>query len=262
MPAMVPGQFQLLNVFTGPAARGNPCCVLAVDSLEDSAALQHLAADFNQPATAFVRARDDGGHDIRWFAAERELMLCGHGAAGAGLALTNGDGDCVALHYAGGVLQLAREAGRMALSAPGIPARPAPVPAAVQAGLHGAAIGYFVTGDKDIVLLADAPGVGELVPDWDALATGECFGYSVTAPGIDCDFVSRVLLPRMAQREDQATGSAHLALAPFWAGRLGRAQLHARQLSARGGDLHCRVEGDTVTLLARCDTFAGGQLQG
>ena len=149
----------------------------------------------------------------------------------------------------------------MALRSPRIPAREAPVPATVQRGLRGAARAYFVTGDKDVVLLEDAAAVATLAPDWTALAEGESFGYTVTAPGDDCDFVSRVLLPRMAQREDQATGSAHLALAPLWAARLGRDELHARQLSARGGDLRCRVQDGEVTLLARCRRIGSGTLQ-
>ena len=85
-------------------------------------------------------------------------------------------------------------------------------------------------------------------------------GVAVTAPGNDCDFVSRFFTPQATILEDPVTGSAHCSLAPFWGNRLGKTELDAKQISARGGELHCKVQGDRVLLFGNAITYAEGQI--
>ena len=97
-------------------------------------------------------------------------------------------------------------------------------------------------------MFATAAEVRALRPDFAALATLEQYGTIATAPGDDCDFVSRFFAPRVGVPEDPVTGSAHCMLTPYWANRLGKNKLHARQLSARGGELWCELAGDRVKI--------------
>ncbi len=81
-----------------------------------------------------------------------------------------------------------------------------------------------------------------------------------TAPGSDCDFVSRFFAPAYGIPEDPVTGSAHCALVPYWAKRLGKTDLLARQVSARGGTLVCRAQGDRVRLAGRAALYMEGTI--
>jgi predicted PhzF superfamily epimerase YddE/YHI9 len=83
----------------------------------------------------------------------------------------------------------------------------------------------------------------------------------VTAPGDgDCDFVSRFFAPDAGIAEDPVTGSAHCTLAPYWSARLGKSTLHARQVSARGGELWCTLADDRVKIAGNAVTYLRGQL--
>jgi predicted PhzF superfamily epimerase YddE/YHI9 len=90
------------------------------------------------------------------------------------------------------------------------------------------------------------------------VAAIDAFAVIVTAPGSDCDFVSRFFAPKAGVPEDPVTGSAHCTLIPYWAQRLGKREMLARQISARGGELHCRAVGDRVYIGGRCVTYLEG----
>ena len=110
-------------------------------------------------------------------------------------------------------------------------------------------------------MIATEDEVRALKPDFAALKILDCLGIIVTAPGSDCDFVSRFFAPGAGVDEDPVTGSAHCALAPYWSQRLGKNELTARQVSKRGGDLTCTLSGDRVELTGRAITFMEGVLR-
>jgi predicted PhzF superfamily epimerase YddE/YHI9 len=83
----------------------------------------------------------------------------------------------------------------------------------------------------------------------------------VTAPGTDCDFVSRFFAPIAGVPEDPVTGSAHTRLAPFWAAKLGKTSLHARQVSARGGELWCTLQGSRVRMAGHATLYLEGSIE-
>jgi predicted PhzF superfamily epimerase YddE/YHI9 len=85
-------------------------------------------------------------------------------------------------------------------------------------------------------------------------------GIIITAAGGDTgfDFVSRFFVPGKGVAEDPVTGSAHAALAPLWAKRLGKPRLKARQLSARGGTLDCEEQGERVLIRGRVTPYLEG----
>ena len=100
-----------------------------------------------------------------------------------------------------------------------------------------------------------------LRPDFARLAALDLFGVIVTAPGVDADFVSRYFAPGEGIPEDPVTGSAHCTLVPYWAKRLGRTKLHARQVSERGGELFCEDRGDRVSIAGRAVTYLEGSIE-
>jgi predicted PhzF superfamily epimerase YddE/YHI9 len=118
-----------------------------------------------------------------------------------------------------------------------------------------------VLASRDLMaVFDDEDAVRQLHPDLAGIAQLDAFGLIVTAPGRSCDFVSRFFAPRAGIPEDPVTGSAHCTLIPYWAARLGTSELHAFQLSSRGGELFCADRGDRVSIGGRCVAYLSGTI--
>jgi predicted PhzF superfamily epimerase YddE/YHI9 len=102
--------------------------------------------------------------------------------------------------------------------------------------------------------------VRALKPDMAGLMDIDRFAVIVTAPGNDCDFVSRFFAPAKGVPEDPVTGSAHCTLIPYWSRRLGKKELFARQVSRRGGELWCEDLGDRVQIAGHAVEFFSGTI--
>lgn len=246
-----------VNVFTGPNALGNQTAVVLLGSIDDTDRLHTMAKHINLPATTFLSKHKDGYH-IRWFAADAEIGLCGHGTVGATWVLSQFGLNDIPFYYNGGMLLGRMESGMVALNATAILATPSEVPEHVQRGFCGKVLSYHTSMDKQLVVLESEDAVRSMHPNWEALRTSDTFGYVITAQGVDYDCVSRVILPYVSFLEDQATGSAHMMLGPYWSQRLGKAEIQAYQASRRGGQMRVRVQDNQVTLLASCNAFANG----
>lgn len=260
--------FALISVFTSAKQgfRGNISAVVLLDKMKDTATMQQLAADFNQPATTFLAPGPTGEQfNIRWFAPDAEIPLCGHGAMAAIAYLSDqftGSRD-FQLNYTTGQI-----AGRavsdhhceIALESIAVQQEQPPFPV-LQAGLGIPVRQYFVTANKHIVLAQSESDVRKMQPDFAKLRESEVFGYAVTAPGDEVDFVSRTLVPHVQQLEDHATGSSHAVLTPFWAKRLGKKTMTAHQLSPRGGRFQCKYDEQRVFLSGGFRTIASGTCQ-
>ena len=253
-------RFFLINVFTGSNALGNQACVLFVDDLEDDAALSKIASDFNLPATSFLKQDGEGSFSVRWFAPMAEIDLCGHGTIAANWAAHRLFPDLkeFTFKYKYGVLQGKINGSQVELKGDPIDCEESEIPHHVKRGFHGKAKGYYPTPNKDIVLFDNEMDVVEMKPDWEALRASDTFGYVITAKSKTYDFVSRVLLPHLSFLEDQATGSAHLVLTPFWSSRLGKSTMKAFQASDRGGEGECYLQKGQVTLKTSCKLFGEG----
>jgi predicted PhzF superfamily epimerase YddE/YHI9 len=143
------------------------------------------------------------------------------------------------------------------------PARP-PQPVAAYPALEQAlgAVPQQVFKARDyLCVFGSEDEVLALKPDMGKLAALECFAVIVTAPGKDCDFVSRFFAPAKGVDEDPVTGSAHCTLIPYWAERLGKTKLFARQRSQRGGELWCEHRGDRVSIAGRAVKFSEGMIE-
>jgi predicted PhzF superfamily epimerase YddE/YHI9 len=160
-----------------------------------------------------------------------------------------------------GRLTVERSGDRLRMDFPAQPPLPCLPPAGLTTALGAAPVETLFNVDL-VVVLDDAATVRSLAPDLGALAAIDARGVAVTAEGDepDVDFVSRFFGPRVGVPEDPVTGSAHCKLVPYWAARLGRTTLHARQVSARGGELWCELLGDRVAMSGEVRSYLEGTI--
>lgn len=246
----------LVDSFTARPFGGNPAAVVLLGEDEDPPEdwLRAVAREMNHSETAFVAPRDDGSYDLRWFTPETEARLCGHATlATAHVLWATGRTDAgrLVFHTLSGELVCVRRGEGIAMDFPASLAEPDRAPDGLLAALGLDHCKAVLRSRTDFVIeLSSAEGVAALRPDFAALRRVETRAVIVTAASRETsvDFVSRFFAPAVGVDEDPVTGSAHCILAPLWAARLGRHELRARQLSARGGTLGLRVAGDRVEL--------------
>jgi len=273
----------VVDAFTDEPFRGNPAAVCVLpddDAFPADAWMLAVAAELRHSETAFVRRASGAGGsdwDLRWFTPAVEVDLCGHATlATAHVLATEGfanPGASVRFHTRSGVLTAdpvdPAVGGGIELDFPALASAPDDdkALAAVVTAALGAAPAAIARNVHDLLVeLADAATVRDLAPDFATVAAVDARAVVVTAPSDDpaYDFVSRCFGPRVGIDEDPVTGSAHCALAPYWAPRVGRVELVGRQVSARGGTVHCRLvagaDGERVRLAGTAVTVTRGHL--
>lgn len=257
-------RFVQVDAFADRPFTGNPAAVIPLDAWLPDEVMQAIAQENNLSETAFtVPTSGDADYELRWFTPTTEVALCGHATLASGHVLIEGDEVRFRTRKAG-VLVVGREGDALTLDLPETLVKP---------GSHEALLDALGTPEAElflswkgaeataIILLENEAAVRACSPDIRALASIDLMAI-VTAPGDgDYDVVSRVFVPAWGVDEDPVTGSAHAALAPFWAGRLGRDSFTAFQASRRGGRVECRISGDRVILSGRCVTVIEGQFR-
>jgi len=158
------------------------------------------------------------------------------------------------------LLTVARDGDLLTLDFPALPAEPDGPLAAAATALNAGPQALF-TGLDWMAVFEHEDEIRALAPDMAAVAALDCRGIMATAPGKDCDFVSRVFAPGAGLPEDQVTGSAHCMMTPYWAARLGKTRLDARQLSKRGGRLVCEDRGERVAISGQAVLYAQGEIE-
>ena len=255
-----------VDAFADRPFKGNQAAVMPLEAWLPDEILQAIGEENNFAETAFVVKDETGEADweLRWFTPACEIRLCGHATLASGHVLLERDGgDRVTFRTRrAGLLEVRRSGAGYELALPAIATERSDWPEAV--ALLGASpqevwrspdrYGIYLFDSEDTVraLRPDLRGLGALGDDQ----------FICTAPGRDFDVVSRVFVPGGGVDEDSVTGSAHAALTPFWAARLGRESFTAHQASSRGGDLTCRLakdgEGDRAWLGGPCVTVVEG----
>ncbi len=254
-----------VDAFTDTLFGGNPAAVCPLDEWLPDATMQAIAAENNLAETAFF-VREGGDYALRWFTPTVEVDLCGHATLASGHIVfqflePRRDGVAFRTLKAGTLTVTRRAADLLEMD---FPARP-PVAIAAAPGLIAALGGkpQAVLRARDhVVVYGNAAEVAALAPDFAALGREEnCWAVAATAPGDNgVDFVSRFFAPAQGINEDPATGSSHCTLAPYWAARLGKTELEARQLSPRGGALRCTMQGDRVKIAGRAVLYLEGRI--
>ena len=256
-------QIRLFHVdaFASAVFSGNPAAVCPLDRWLEEATMQAVAAENNLSETAFV-VRDRDGWKIRWFTPTCEVDLCGHATLASGWVVFNRldpGSASVTFSSRSGPLTVTRDGDLLALDFPARPPEPCAAPPGLVEGLGLAP--RDVLRARDLMAVYDREeDVRALAPDFARLAALDSLGVIVTAPGRDVDFVSRFFAPGHGVPEDPVTGSSHCTLIPYWAKRLGRTELRARQVSRRGGELTCALRGDRVRIAGRVVPYLEGMI--
>lgn len=252
-----------IDAFADQLFTGNPAAVCLLESWIEDSLMQSIAAENNLAETAFV-VPNGTEFEIRWFTPEVEVDLCGHATLAAGFTLMNHGGieqrEIRFRSPISGRLSVRAEGERYILNFPADTLSPMePAKALIEAvGMRPA---FSLQGKSDALLVFDTEAkIKTMAPDFRGLMDVDHRGVIVTAPGDECDFVSRFFAPQVGIDEDPVTGSAHTTLTPYWSNRLGKDELVARQLSRRGGNLVCRQLGDRVEIGGTAITYLIGEI--
>ena len=254
--------FFQVDAFADRPLTGNPAAVMPLEKWLDDERLQAFAGENNLSETAFTvpSEREGADFDLRWFTPTSEVDLCGHATLAAGHVLMTG--HPARFSTKAGVLVVSRRDDWLELDLPAPALREVNEPELNRAlGLpEGAAWLGDGCNDAAIIETADEAAVRAVAPDFTALREIHRMAV-ITARGDSEDIASRVFVPYLGIDEDPVTGSAHAALAVYWAKRLGRNEFTALQASARTGVLNCRLEDDRVLLGGHCHTVIAGNFQ-
>jgi PhzF family phenazine biosynthesis protein len=250
-----------VDAFTGRLFGGNPAAVVLLDDWLPDGVLAAIAAENNLAETAFVIPRSDP-MPLRWFTPKVEVDLCGHATLATADVLFRHRfpaQDRLSFETRSGKLIVSRQGELLSMDFPSRPGRPAAVSDELAAALGRRPREARLARDLMAVFDAEAD-VRKIEPDLQRLWAVDAFAIIVTAPGTDVDFVSRFFSPRAGIPEDPVTGSSHCTLVPYWAERLGKTELTARQLSRRGGELYCKLRGDRVEIAGRAVEYLRGEI--
>lgn len=254
-----------IDAFTNEVFRGNPAAVCPLERWLDDATLQSIAQENNLAETAFLVPQGEGFH-IRWLSPKCEIDLCGHATLAAAFVIfteLEPERQSVRFNSKSGPLWVRRDARRLVMDFPALRVKPClDPPASLIEGLGKRPLElYSAETDRNyFAVYATEDDVRAIRPQFDLLEQLHPSGVIVTAPGKNADCASRYFAPSYGIPEDHVTGSIHAAVAPFWAARLKKSQIHAHQVSPRGGELLCEDKGDRVDIAGQAVKYLEGTI--
>jgi PhzF family phenazine biosynthesis protein len=254
--------FYQIDAFTDRLFTGNPAGVCFLERWLEDSLLQSIAAENNVSETAFLVPAGNR-YELRWFSPKVEVDLCGHATLASAFAVFeyfNSQIQQVQFQTKSGLLSVERQGDLLMMDFPARPPEPCLPPEQMTEILGIAPLQTLLARDL-LVVYEKEDQVRRLKPDLKRVAALEPFAVIVTAPGKNSDFVSRFFAPKAGVPEDPVTGSAHCSLIPYWSKRLGKKELHALQLSERGGELFCIDQGDRVSIGGRAVAFLSGTIR-
>ncbi len=251
-----------VDAFASEVFAGNPAAVCPLEAWLPDQVMQAVAAENNLSETAFF-VKQGEVYDLRWFTPAAEVDLCGHATLGSAYVIAthlDPGAERTVFHTRSGPLTVTRKRELYTLDLPAQPAERIETSAEASAALGRPPVELW-DGGKTMAVLEDEAAVRAVSPDLAKVAALPGDGLIVTGPGDDCDFVSRYFAPHVGIPEDPVTGSAHCVLTPYWAKRLGKARLTARQVSLRGGELVVEDKGARVLVSGRVAPYLEGRIR-
>ena len=251
-----------VDAFSKERFSGNPAAICPLEEWLPDELMQKIGQENNLAETAFI-VPQEGGYHLRWFTPAVEVDLCGHATLATAHVLKRhlqDHSEVYRFFTRSGELQVRVEGERYVMNFPALPVKPV-VPSPLLMDILGKTPA-FVAQDMDYLVRVNSQSeVREFEPNMGLIAQLDARGLILTAPGEEgVDFVSRFFAPQSGVPEDPVTGSAHCVLTPYWSTELGKASFHARQLSARGGDVFCKLIEDRVELTGDAVTYLIGDI--
>jgi PhzF family phenazine biosynthesis protein len=259
-----------VDAFAEAVFTGNPAAVIPLEGWLADDLMQKIAMENNLSETAFFvrntlpEEGPEGSFHLRWFTPDYEIDLCGHATLATAYVIKN----FVEPHLAeiqfttqkAGILKASVKEGLYTLDFPTRMPEPCEPPQKLMESL-GTSTAVEVLKSRDyFVVLPNEEAVVNVEPDFTLMKDLDAIGVIVTARGHSADAVSRCFYPGAGIPEDPVTGSAHCNIVPYWSEKLGKSKLFCKQLSARGGDLHCELKEDRVLMSGRCVLFLKGEI--
>ena len=243
---------------------GNPAAVVPLEQWLDDDLMQNIAQENNLSETVFFVQKEQG-YEIRWFTPVEEVDLCGHATLAAAHVLyqhLDYQQDVIEFQSKSGLLLVSKTDNGYAMDFPASLPKDIAPPAQLIAGLNGTEYTKVMADFDYVIELADEQALKQLTPDFVKWLDVDLRGVVVTAKASDSsiDFVSRCFFPKLNINEDPITGSAHCELAPYWQTKLNKNDMNARQLSARGGAVNCKINDDRVILTGSAVDYLIGEI--
>ena len=253
----------IADAFTDCLFGGNPAAVLPCKAMPAPELMQAIAIENNYSETAFVVKTGPGRYHLKWFTPGGEVALCGHATLATSFVLHRFvDPDTREMHFdtlSGELIVTVGEKG-YTMDFPVGANKRIPLTEAILAATNGLAREAYYDGDDLLDLVESEAALAGLVPNYDAMKEIDGRGLILTAPSEAYDFVSRCFYPKLNVPEDPVTGSAHTQLTPFWAERLGKQEMTAKQISHRGGILRVSLQNGRVFITGNAVLFMDGEI--
>lgn len=252
-----------IDAFAEKVFEGNPAAIVPLENWLTDLEMQKIALENNLSETAFFVPVERGFH-IRWFTPVAEVNLCGHATLATAHVIFNHlnfEGNEILFNSKSGILKVTRENDLIVLNFPASPVNSVEIPADIAKAFHIQPVACYRGRDDYMLVYKNETQVKELKPDFQQLVYAKTRGVICSSLSEKYDFVSRFFAPAVGVNEDPVTGSAHTMLIPFWSEKLGKKELTARQISARGGILHCKNLGERVAIGGKAVTYLVGEIQ-
>lgn len=251
-----------VDAFTDKIFEGNPAAVVPLDNWLPNETMQKIAAENNLSETAFFIPTGNGYH-IRWFTPASEVNLCGHATLASAHVLFNlldFNEPEIRFESRTGLLKVKQEGELIVLDFPASYLKAIEFPENVQTAFGEMPV-KCLKGREDIMFVFKSEAdIQNLKPDFQYMKKLDARGIIATATSEKYDFVSRFFAPNEGINEDPVTGSAHTMLIPYWAAKLGKNEMMARQISARGGTLYCKDHGERIEIAGKAVTYLIGNI--
>ena len=251
-----------IDSFTDTPFEGNPAAIIPLKTWLPDNIMQSIAEENNLSETAFFVPKNKGFH-IRWFTPKTEVDLCGHATLAAAYVLFNIQGynkERIEFESKSGTLTVLQKDNWLVMDLPAQPPIPCDVPDEIVKAFDKVPIECLRSEDY-IAVFETESDILSIKPDIDYLKKLDLRGVIITAKSRQYDFVSRFFAPKYGIDEDPVTGSAHTQLIPYWARKLGKTNMQAKQVSSRGGEILCELYNDRVLISGKAVKFLEGKIQ-
>jgi len=250
-----------IDAFANKAFEGNPAAVCPLEYWLDDKIMQNIAMENNLSETAFF-VKNETQYDIRWFTPNAEVNLCGHATLASAHLLFNMLGypdNTITFNSKSGPLHVRKDQEIITMDFPIETPIPCDTPQAITDAFGKAPVEVFKFNDY-IVIFDDYEDLTRFAPSLETLKTLDLRGVCITCKDSTYDFVSRFFAPNVGINEDSVTGSSYTQLMPYWAAKLQKTKLNAKQLSPRGGEVQCEIKGSRVHISGTAVHYLTGKI--
>ncbi len=251
-----------IDAFASKVFEGNPAAVIPLASWLSDEVMQKIAEENNLSETAFF-VKDNERYHLRWFTPTAEVDMCGHATLASAYVIfecLGYESKSIRFSTKSGVLTVSKSQKKYVMDFPIQAIERCDISDTIEEAFGVRPLHTFASMDY-IVVFENEADVVDAKPDMQILKTLDLRGLCITAPSQKYDFVTRFFAPKYGIEEDPVTGSAFTQLVAYWADKLGKDNLKAKQVSTRGGEVTCRIMGNKVEIVGSAVKYLEGEIE-